>query len=209
MRLKSIIEDIKAVKKNDPATKNIIETLFCHTPLHTIIIHRLAHFLHVKLKIPVLPRFISVLSRFWSGVEIHPGAKIGRCFFIDHGTGVVIGETAEIGHNCVFFHGVTLGGTGHHTDKRHPTIGNNVLIGANATLLGPIMVGDNVKIGATSVVINRDVPAGSTVVGAPGRIVKRKGIHVNEPLPLPYYKHENNSEVSLETMNYANEYECI
>jgi serine O-acetyltransferase len=148
-----IIEDIKALRRNDPAAKNILEIILCYTSLHAIIIHRISHFLHTKLKIPVLPRFISVLSRFWSGVEIHPAAKIGKGFFIDHGTGVVVGETAEIGDYCVFFHGVTLGGTGHHKDKRHPTIGNNVLIGANATLLGPIKIGDNTKIGVFQTMI--------------------------------------------------------
>jgi len=204
MRLITIIEDINAVKKNDPAAKNIVEILLCHTPLHTILIHRFVHFLYKKLKITVLPRFISVISRFWSGVEIHPGAQIGKGFFIDHGTGVVIGETAEIGDNCVFFHGVTLGGTGHHKDKRHPTIGNNVLIGANATLLGPIMVGDKTKIGATSVIINRDVPENCTIVGAPGHIVKRNGIHVHEPLPLAHYKHDNNNELYLESAQITN-----
>ncbi|MBN1351075.1 serine acetyltransferase [candidate division KSB1 bacterium] len=190
----TFIEDIKAVKRNDPAAKNIVETLLCHTPLHAILTHRVIHFLHCSLRIPILPRCISVFSRFWSGVEIHPGAKIGKGFFIDHGTGVVIGETAEIGEYCVMFHGVTLGGTGHHLDKRHPTIGNNVLIGANATLLGPITVGDNTKIGATTVIINRDVPADCTVVGDPGRIVKRNGKQVNEPLPLAHYKHTSNAE---------------
>ncbi len=190
-----IIEDIRACKKNDPAAKNIIEIVLCYTTLHAITVHRISHFLHTKLKIPILPRLISVLSRFWSGVEIHPGAKIGRSFFIDHGTGVVIGETAEVGDNCVFFHGVTLGGTGHHKKKRHPTIGNNVVIGANATLLGPITVGNNSKIGATSVIINRDVPPNCTVVGAPGRIVKRDGKYTNEPLPLAHYKQNNNSDI--------------
>ena len=189
----SLLEDIKAIRKNDPAARNFIEVVLCYTTLHAVLIHRVSHFLHTRLRIPVLPRFISVLVRVWSGIEIHPGATIGRGFFIDHGTGVVIGETAEIGDNCVFFHGVTLGGTGHHLDKRHPTIGNNVMIGANATLLGPINVGDNVRIGATTVIINRDVPPNCTVVGAPGRIVKRDGMHTNEPLPLAHYKHRDNA----------------
>jgi serine O-acetyltransferase len=193
--LASVIADIKAIKNNDPAAHNTVEILLCHTPLHAILVHRLSHFIHVKLRIPVLPRFISVLLRFWSGIEIHPGATIGKGFFIDHGTGVVIGETAEVGDDCVLFHGVTLGGTGHHLDKRHPTIGNNVLIGANATLLGPIQVGDNCKIGATSVIINRDVPANCTVVGAPGRIVKRDGMHTSEPLPVAHYKHRDSSDI--------------
>jgi serine O-acetyltransferase len=189
----SLLKDIKAIRKNDPAARNFIEVVLCYTTLHAVLIHRFSHFLHTRLRIPILPRFISVLVRVWSGIEIHPGATIGRGFFIDHGTGVVIGETAEIGDNCVFFHGVTLGGTGHHLDKRHPTIGNNVMIGANATLLGPINVGDNVRIGATTVIINRDVPPNCTVVGAPGRIVKRDGMHTNEPLPLAHYKHRDNA----------------
>jgi serine O-acetyltransferase len=189
----TFIEDIRATRRNDPAARNLLEILLCYPSLHAILVHRLAHFLHTRLKIPILPRFISVLSRAWSGVEIHPGARIGRGFFIDHGTGVVIGETAEIGEGCVFFHGVTLGGTGHHRDKRHPTIGNNVLIGANATLLGPIEVGENTKIGATTVIINRDVPANCTVVGAPGRIVKRNGVHTDQPLPVAHYRHTDNA----------------
>ncbi|OGG02170.1 MAG: serine O-acetyltransferase [Candidatus Glassbacteria bacterium RIFCSPLOWO2_12_FULL_58_11] len=184
--LMTLIEDFKAIKANDPAAKNWVETLLCHTPYHAIVIHRIAHFLN-DLRIPVIPRFISVLGRFWAGVEIHPGAKIGRKFFIDHGTGVVIGETAEIGEGCVLFHGVTLGGTGHHSGKRHPTLGNNVLIGTSATLLGPIKVGNNVLIGAETVIINRDVPNDCTVVGAPGVIVKRDGKKVNEKLPPAHY----------------------
>jgi len=193
----TIIDDIKAVRKNDPAAKNIFETLLCHTPLHAILVHRFSHFLHERLHIPVLPRFISALARWWTGVEIHPGAKIGHGFFIDHGTGVVIGETAEVGDNCVFFHGVTLGGTGHYHQKRHPTVGDNVLIGANATLLGPIIVGSNCRIGATSVIINRDVPENCTVVGAPGRIVKRGDRHTNEPLPLAHYKPQDGSNIEF------------
>ncbi len=192
MRL-AIIDDFKAIRKNDPAAKNILEIFLCYTTLHAVLIHRLCHFLHARLRIPVLPRFISVLNRAWTGIEIHPGATIGKGLFIDHGTGLVIGETAEIGDNCVFFHGVTLGGTGHYKDKRHPTIGNNVLIGANATLLGPIKIGDNAKIGATSVIINRDVPPNCTVVGAPGKIVKRDGRHINESLPIAHYKHKDDN----------------
>ncbi len=185
-------EDIAAIRRNDPAARNIVEIWLCYPTLHAILIHRVAHFLHAKWRVPVLPRVISVFSRFLTGVEIHPGAKIGRGFFIDHGSGVVIGETAEIGNDCVFFHGVTLGGTGHHMDKRHPTIGRGVLIGANATLLGPIDVGDDAKIGAASVIINRDVPANCTAVGAPARIVKRDGAAADEPLPLAHYHHIEN-----------------
>jgi serine O-acetyltransferase len=183
------IDDIAAIRRNDPAARNIVEIWLCYPTLHAILMHRVAHCLHVKLRIPLVPRLLSVVNRFITGVEIHPGASIGRGFFIDHGSGVVIGETAEIGDDCVFFHGVTLGGTGHHLDKRHPTIGSGVLIGANATLLGPIEVGERAKIGAASVVINRDVPPNCTVVGAPGHIVKRDGQHTDEPLPVAHYQH--------------------
>ena len=187
--LKTIIRDIKAVKKNDPAAKNIVETLLCHSPLHAIFIYRIAHEFH-KFGIPILPRFLTQIGRFLTGVEIHPGAKIGSGFFIDHGTGVVIGETTAIGKNCVLFHNVTLGGTGHHKYKRHPTIGNNVLIGTGATLLGPIFVGNNVKIGANTTIINRDVPNNCTVIGSPGKIIKLEGKQVNLDLPVAHYQHK-------------------
>ena len=193
--IKTMLEDFKAIKINDPATKNSLETLLCHTPYHAIVLYRIAHFLY-KLGLPVIPRLLTVLGRFWSGVEIHPGAKIGHNFFIDHGTGVIIGETAEIGDRCILFQGVTLGGTGHHKFKRHPTIGNNVLIGTSATLLGPIRVGNNVKIGAVTTIINRNVPDNCTVVGVPGMIVKRNGIKVLEKLPHAHY---NQKEKEMET----------
>ena len=189
--IKQIIEDFKAIKANDPAARKWLETLLCNTPWHAIVMYRIAHWLN-RIGIPIIPRLISVLARFWAGVEIHPGAKIGCCFFIDHGTGVVIGETAEIGDRCVLFHGVTLGGTGHHSGKRHPTLGDDVLIGTSATLLGPIRIGKNVKIGAETVIINRDVPDNCTVVGAPGVIVKRDGKKVEEKLPPAHYT--NSSE---------------
>jgi serine O-acetyltransferase len=175
---RTIIRDIKAVKKNDPAAKNYLEVLLCHTPLHAIIISRFTHFLY-KLKIPILPRFISTINRFLTGIEIHPGANIGKSFFIDHGTGVVIGETTEIGDDCAIFHNVTLGGTGKHKHKRHPTIGNNVLIGTGSILLGPITIGNNVKIGAGTTVIMKDIPDNCTVVGTPGEIIKLNGKRVN------------------------------
>ena len=181
-----LIHDFKAIAQNDPAAKNPLETLLVHTPYHAIVSYRLNHILNL-LRIPILPRLFATLMRFWSGLEIHPGAKIGCCFFIDHGTGVVIGETAKIGNHCVIFHNVTLGGTGHHSGKRHPTLGNHVLIGTGATLLGPINVGDNVKVGAETVVINRDIPSDCTVVGAPGKIVKRGNQEVQEDLPEAEY----------------------
>ncbi len=182
----NLFSDIKAIYKNDPAAKGIEFLLYpC---LHAIVVHRyISHPLY-KIKIPFIPRLISQIMRFLTGVEIHPGAKIGKGFFIDHAMGTVIGETAEIGDNCVLFHNVSLGGTGHHKIKRHPTLGNNVLVGTAATLLGPINVGNNVKIGAETVIINRDVPSNCTVVGAPGRIVKLKGKKVNISLKKSRYK---------------------
>ncbi len=176
------IQDITAVRKNDPAAKNIVEVLLCHTPLYAILFHRLIHPLY-KIHIPILPRFLSQINRFFTGVEIHPGAEIGPGFFIDHGIGVVIGETTKIGKNCIIFHNVTLGGTGKHVGKRHPTIGDNVYIGTASILLGPIKVGNNVKIGANSFIIMHDVPDNATVIGCPGRIVKLNGKKVNKELP--------------------------
>lgn len=176
----SIIEDIKTIYRNDPAARNIEFLLY--PGLHAILIHRFTHLLW-RLKIPLIPRLLSQISRFFTGIEIHPGAKIGRGFFIDHGMGVVIGETTVIGDNCVLFHNVTLGGTGKHKGKRHPTIGNNVMIGTGAILLGPINVGSNVKIGANTFILMRDVPDNTTVAGTPGRIVKINGQEVDIRLP--------------------------
>jgi serine O-acetyltransferase len=175
-----MFEDLKAIYRNDPAAKGLEPILY--PGLHAIILHRyLSHQLY-KIKLHFIARLFSQITRFLTGVEIHPAAKIGKGLFIDHGLGVVIGSTTEIGENCILFHGVTLGGTGKHKNKRHPTIGNNVLIGTNATLLGPIKIGDNVKIGAETVIINHDVPSNTTVVGAPGRIVKQNNIRVNKEL---------------------------
>ncbi len=176
----AIIEDIKAIYRNDPAVRNIEFLLY--PGLHAILVHRFCHLLW-KLKIPFFPRLLSQISRFFTGIEIHPGATIGKGFFIDHGMGVVVGETSEIGNNCVLFHNVTLGGTGKHKGKRHPTIGNNVMIGTGAILLGPITVGDNVRIGANTFILMRDVPDNTTVAGTPGRIVKMNGRQVGIKLP--------------------------
>lgn len=181
--LKACWEDLKAVRRNDPVCKSHLEAFACHTPLHAIWLYRTAHLIQKTFRIRIIPRFIAALARFWSGIEIHPSARIGDGFFIDHGTGVVIGETVDIGANCIVFHNVTLGGTGKHTGKRHPTIGNNVIIGTGAILLGPITVGNNVKIGANSFVMMRDVPANCTVVGTPGRIVKLEGRRMRLELP--------------------------
>ena len=166
----SIIEDIKVVFDRDPAAKNIFEVIFMYPGLHALISHRIAHFFY-KLKIPVLPRMISAFNRFFTGIDIHPGAKIGQRFFIDHGMGVVIGETTEIGDNVLLYQGVTLGGTGKDKGKRHPTLGNDIVVGSGAKILGPIIIGNNSKIGAGSVVVH-DVPENATVVGVPGRVVK-------------------------------------
>lgn len=175
-----LIDDIKVVFERDPAARNIFEVLFTYPGLHAIINHRIAHFLY-RLHIPLLPRLISHISRFFTGIEIHPAAKIGKKFFIDHGMGVVIGETTEIGDNVLLYQGVTLGGTGKEKGKRHPTLGNNIVVGAGAKILGNIKIGDNCKIGAGSVVI-KDVPPNCTVVGVPGRIVKKGEIHPEDKL---------------------------
>jgi serine O-acetyltransferase len=183
-----LYEDIKAILRNDPAAR--LPEIILYPSFHAMLFHRLICHPLYKIKLYFLARFFSQLSRFLTGLEIHPGAKIGPGFFCDHGMGVVIGETAEIGKNCVMFHGVTLGGTGKHKKKRHPTIGDNVFIGTHSTLLGPILVGDNVKIGAETVIVNRDVPPNCTVVGAPGMIVKRgnRKVHPPESLPLSQYR---------------------
>jgi len=175
---KTIISDFKAVRKNDPAARNSLETLLCHTPLHAIFLHRIAHWLY-RLGLPVVPRMVSVFSRFITGVEIHPGAQIGPGFFIDHGTGTVVGETAIIGKDCVLFHNVTLGGTGKHEGKRHPTLEDNVYIGTGAVILGPVTIGSNTRVGAESFVFMKDVPPNCTVVGTPARIVRQDGRKVD------------------------------
>jgi len=171
---KRLKEDIETVFERDPAARSILEVLLCYPGLHAIWFHRVAHWLW-RHNFKLLARLVSHISRWITGIEIHPGAKIGRRFFIDHGMGVVIGETAEIGNDVTLYHQVTLGGTSTKKGKRHPTIGNNVVIGAGAKVLGPVKVGDNCKIGANSVVV-RDVPPNSTVVGIPGKVVRREGI---------------------------------
>jgi serine O-acetyltransferase len=175
----TLIEDIKAIYRNDPAARNV-EVLF-YAGFWAITFHRITHFIW-RLHLPLVPRILSQLTRFFTGVEIHPGARIGKGFFIDHGMGVVIGETTEIGDNCVLFHNVTLGGTGKHKQKRHPTLGNNVFVGTGATLLGPLNVGNNVRIGANAFIIMHDVPDNCTVVGSPGKIVIMDGKRVDMPL---------------------------
>nr|AIA16016.1 tRNA synthetases class I (C) catalytic domain protein [uncultured bacterium] len=178
--LRNMKSDIQAVLENDPAARNMFEVVFTYSGLHAIWAHRFAHALF-KRKWFTLARIISQTSRFFTGIEIHPGARIGERLFIDHGMGIVIGETCEIGDNVIIYQGVTLGGTGKEKGKRHPTIGNNVVLASGAKVLGSFKVGDNVNIGANSVVL-REVPANSTVVGIPGRIVKRNGARVVDRL---------------------------
>lgn len=180
-----IFFDIQAAYRNDPALRSTpfsILEIILYQGLYAIFFHRLAHWLW-QCKIPFVPRLISQISRFLTGIEIHPGAKIGRGFFIDHGMGVVIGETAEIGENVLIYHEVTLGGTSLSTGKRHPTIGNNVIIGAGAKLFGPLTVGDNSQIGGGAVII-KDVPSNSVVVGNPGKVVKLDGKKVMEKVNM-------------------------
>lgn len=183
--MKWLKKEIDAIFERDPAARSLLEVLLCYSGLHAIIFHRLAHALH-RRGLVLLPRLISQFSRFLTGIEIHPGAKIGEGLFIDHGMGVVIGETAEIGNNVTIYQGVTLGGTGKEKGKRHPTVGDNVVIGTGAKVLGPIVIGDNVKIGAGSVVLN-NVPSHTTVVGVPGRVV----IYDGERVPSVDLNHEN------------------
>lgn len=165
-------EDIRCVLDRDPAARSTFEVLTTYAGVHALLFHRLAHALwQAQIKWPA--RFLAAIARWLTGVEIHPGARIGRRFFIDHGMGVVIGETAEIGNDCTLYHGVTLGGTTWQKGKRHPTLGNDVVVGAGAKILGPLMINDGARVGSNAVV-TKDVPAGATVVGIPGRIVKRK-----------------------------------
>ena len=178
----AMAEDWAAVSRNDPAARDRWEAALGHTALHAIWAHRVAHRLH-EAGFRRAARAVAAIAHAWSGVEIHPGARIGRRFFIDHGSGVVIGETAEIGDDCVLFHNVTLGGTGKHQGKRHPTLLDRVYVGTGATLLGPIRIGENVRIGAGSFIRMRDVPANCTAVGTPARIVKRDGQRVEAELP--------------------------
>ena len=172
-----IKEDIRMVKEKDPAARTTLEILLAYSGLHAVIFHRIAHWFYLR-KFYLIARLISQFSRFLTGIEIHPGAKIGKGLLIDHGSGVVIGETAEIGDNCLIYQGVTLGGTGKEHGKRHPTLGNNVMVGSGARVLGPFKVGDNAKIAANAVVLE-EVPENSTAVGVPARIVKREGQRVS------------------------------
>jgi serine O-acetyltransferase len=173
----NLIADFRIIFERDPAARNWLEVVFCYPGLQALVFHRFAHLLY-RSRLPFIPRFVSHIARGLTGIEIHPGAQIGQGVFIDHGMGVVIGETAIIGDYALIYQGVTLGGTGKQSGKRHPTIGNNVVVGAGAKVLGNLSIGDNVRIGAGSVVL-RDVPADCTVVGIPGRIIYKSGVRVN------------------------------
>jgi len=177
-------KEIEAIFERDPAARTVLEVVLCYPGLHAILFHRIAHALYRRGFI-LLPRLISQFSRWLTGIEIHPGAKIGEGLFIDHGMGVVIGETAEVGDNVTLYQGVSLGGTGKERGKRHPTVGNNVVIGNGAKVLGPIVIGDYARIGAGSVVLN-NVPSHTTVVGVPGRVV----VYDGERIPSIDLNHE-------------------
>lgn len=187
---KTIKQDLDVVFERDPAATSKLEVILTYAGFHALLAYRLSHWLWAR-GVPFVPRVISQLARWLTGIEIHPAAKIGTGFFIDHGMGVVIGETAEIGDYVTLFQGVTLGGTGKERGKRHPTLGNHVVVGAGAKILGGIKIGDNVKIGANSVVL-KSVPANSTVIGVPARLIKMEGErlpeatmdHINIPDPL-------------------------
>ena len=175
--LDSIRADLAIIKERDPAARGTLEILLCYPGFHALVLHRISHRLW-RLRLPLLPRLLSQLGRSLTGVEIHPGASIGRGVFIDHGMGVVVGETTVVGNNCLLYQGVTLGGTGKAVGKRHPTLEDNVVVGAGAKVLGAITVGSNTRIGAGSVLL-RDVAPNSTVVGIPGRVIHQSGVRID------------------------------
>ncbi|MEM5769833.1 MAG: serine O-acetyltransferase [Bacillota bacterium] len=193
-------KDIQAIFERDPAAKSVLEVVLCYPGLHAIWLHRISHRLF-KRKFVVLPRLISQFARWLTGIEIHPGATIGEGLFIDHGMGVVIGETAELGDNVTLYQGVTLGGTGKEKGKRHPTLGNNVLVATGAKVLGSFKVGDNSKIGAGAVVL-KEVPPNSTVVGIPGRVVLQDGKKVASSMPEANvdFNHQNDPDPVAEML---------
>ena len=194
---KRLRADIRAAKKYDPAARSKFEIWLTYSGVHALSWHRFAYFLH-KIHLRLLARMVSQMCKFFTGIEIHPAAKIGKGLFIDHGMGVVIGETTEIGDNCLLYQGVTLGGTGKDTGKRHPTLGDNVMVGAGAKILGPFKVGDGAKIAANAVVLH-EVPPNCTAVGAPARLAKCNGkkvmkndldqIHIPDPVSQELCKH--------------------
>lgn len=195
--------DVSAAFNKDPAAQSLIEVLTSYPGIKAILIYRIAHFFW-SLNMPFIPRYLSEIARHLTGIEIHPGAEIGKDFFIDHGAGVVIGETTEIGDNCTIYQGVVLGGTSIDPVKRHPTLGNNIVVGTGAKLLGPITIGDNVKIGANSVVI-QDVPPNSVVVGVPGNIIAREGKKIKK-IDLSHGDLPDPLSLALNSLNSRIEY---
>jgi len=193
---RTIKEQIHTIFREDPAAKSIIEILLCYPGFHAIISHRLAHWLH-RRKVPLLPRLISQTNRFFTGIEIHPGARIGRRFFIDHGMGVVIGETTEIGDDVLLYKGVVLGGVALERTKRHPTLGSGVVVGSNAVVLGPIEIGESSRVGSGAVVV-KPVPAYATVVGVPARVVRVNGVRCRR---RPGLHHEQLPDVLTQTIS--------
>ena len=175
--LQAMAADLAIIKERDPAARSTLEILLCYPGFHALVMHRISHCLW-QLRVPLLPRLLSQVGRLFTGIEIHPGARIGRGVFIDHGMGVVIGETAVIGDHCLLYQGVTLGGTGKQHGKRHPTLKENVVVGAGAKVLGAITVGANTRIGAGSVLL-RNVASDSTVVGIPGRVIHQSGVRID------------------------------
>lgn len=180
----SLYSDAKSIAKRDPAARGVWQVILLYPGFHILINHRMANWCY-RHHVHFLGELISNIGRFFTGIEIHPGAKIGQGLFIDHGSGIVVGETAEIGNYCTIYHGVSLGGTGKEKGKRHPTLGNNVLVGAGAKILGPFRIGDNAMIGANAVVLN-EVPDGATVVGVPGKMVRQHGESIQHSIELDH-----------------------
>lgn len=203
--LRAIREQVETIFREDPAARSVVEVLLCYPGLHATLLHRVAHMLY-SWNLKLLARIVSQVARGLTGIEIHPGATIGRRFFIDHGMGVVIGETAIIGDDVILYQGVTLGGTGKERGKRHPTLGNRVVVGTGAKVLGNITLGDNVKVGAGSVVVH-SVPDDSTVVGIPGRIVRTRGQIADDlqhgQMPDPQGQDVENMRVRVEQLELA------
>ena len=197
------VSDVTAVFKKDPAAHSLIEVLTSYPGIKAVLLHRISHFFW-NIGMPFIPRYLSEIARQLTGIEIHPGAEIGSDFFIDHGGGVVIGETSVVGNNVTIYQGVVLGGVSIESVKRHPTLGNNVVVGTGAKLLGPIKIGDDVRIGANSVVVN-DVPSNSVVVGVPGRIVSRKGEKI-EKIDLRHGDLPDPLAITLSALNARIEY---
>lgn len=196
--LRTIREDIQVVRDRDPAARNALEVFLCYPGLHAVWMHRLAHRLW-GWRLKTAARWLSHLSRLLTGIEIHPGASIGRRFFVDHGMGVVIGETAEIGHDVLLYQGVTLGGTSLEHGKRHPTLGDNIVVGAGAKVLGPVQVGDGVRIGASSVVVS-DVPPATTVVGIPAKPARKLAVDEAESIDLHHERIVDPTERAVERL---------